>query len=359
MRRRRSSQSSPVRDRAGVTTLAFAGAGHISAVHGLAAQATANVTITKVASRTPARAAERAEQMGAQAATYADLPGGADVVLVCTPPAEHVADVIQALQGDAAVIVEKPMTTTLDDADRLVEAAAARGGAVGYAENLAFAPVVVKARAMIGQLGPIHHLDVRVLQERPNWGDFLTDVWGGGVLFDLGPHPIAVAMLLAAPARPVHVVGHLAGATDIAADEHAEITIKFDSGLAARVVVSWREPSRDARVWDLQAASASGVLRMELVPDPGLEIDGEPVALPAPRSDLPSPRLEQMGYTGQLETFIADFAAGREPEMSAAFGRDVLEVICAGYSSAGNGGRPIALPFTGHRHRTPQQLWLD
>ena len=344
---------------AAVTTLAFSGAGHISTVHGLAAQAAADLTITKVASRTWEHAVERAEQMGAAPCTYADLPGGAEVVFVCTPPAQHVTDVIQALQGGAAAIVEKPLATTLDDADRLVEAAAASGGRLGYAENLAFAPAVVEARRRIGDIGAIHHLDVRVQQERPNWGDFLTDAWGGGVLFDLGPHPVGVALLLAAPAKPTHVTCHLAGAADIAADEHAELTVTFDSGLSAHFVVSWREPSRESRVWNLQAASGTGVLRLELVPNLSLEINGEPLELPAPRPDLPSPLLEQMGYTGQLATFASDFAAGREPEMSAAFGRDVLELICAAYSSAGNGGRSVALPFTGHRHRTPQQLWLD
>src|SRR3546814_7830930 len=38
-------------------------------------------------------------------------------------------------------------------------------------------------------------LEVRALQPRPTWGDFMTESWAGGVLFDLGAHPVAIALL--------------------------------------------------------------------------------------------------------------------------------------------------------------------
>lgn len=340
-------------------TLAFCGAGHITAVHAMAAVAARDVTVTHVASRTWEHAAARAETLGAVPCGYPDLPAGAGTVLVCTPPAQHVTDAMQALQAGAAVIVEKPITTTLDDADRLVEASDQAGGRIGYAENLAFAPAIVRARRRVGELGALHLLDLRVEQGRPTWGDFLTEVWGGGALFDLGAHPVAVALLLAAPAVPVSVRAQLDGAPDIAVDEHAEVTITFDTGLRAHVTVSWRAHSDAERVWDLQAASDTGVLRVELSPNLALEIDGEPVPLPAPRGDLPSPKLEQMGYAPQLESLLDDFDAGRTPEMGARFGRQVLDLICAAYSSAGHDGRDEPLPFTGPRDRTPLQLWTD
>ncbi len=336
------------------TSLAFAGAGRITVIHGLAAQASPGVTITKVASRTPTSAAERAGQMGAEPCTYAELPAGADVVFVASPPAQHAEHVIEALQGGAAVIVEKPLTTTLDDADRLVTAAAASGGRVGYAENLAFAPAVVLARTHLDALGAPHYIEARALSVRPDWGSFLTEGWGGGVLFDLGVHPIALVLLLAGDARPVSVSARLEGAADIPVDEHAEVTVTFDTGMRASITASWRHPDH---VWDLEAASASGVVRVELLPNLALEVDGEAVAIPAPRPDLPAPQLEQMGYTGQLATFLADFAAGREPEMNPTFGRDVLDLVCGAYASAGHDGTPEPLPFTGPRDTTPLHLW--
>ncbi len=66
--------------------------------------------------------------------------------------------------------------------------------------------------------------------------------------------------------------------------------------------------------------------------------------------------LEQYGYVGQLRALVADLAAARQPFMSVAFGRLVLDVVCAAYASART-GEPEALPFTGRRDLTPLQLW--
>ena len=340
-----------------MTTLAFSGAGSITAVHGMAAKATPDVTVTAVASRTEARAAERAGQLGARACGYDDLPGGADVVFVTSAPAAHALGVMQALQGGAAAIVEKPLATTLTDADRIVAAAEAVGGRVGYAENLAYAPIVRRLLDRRASLGRLAHLDARAIQPAPDWGGFLEATWGGGVLFDLGPHPVALVLLMARPGRPVSVSATLARHEAGEVDDHAEVSITFDTGLVARVEASWRGTG-ETTVWDLQAAGDTGVLRLELVPTPALEADGEPCPLPAPRGDVPEPRLEQMGYTVQLETMIDDFARGREPLMSAAFGRQVLDVICGAYAAAG-AGEPVALPFAGRRDATPLALWRD
>lgn len=337
-----------------MTTIALAGSGMIASVHALAAHLADDLEVTAVASRTAANAEKLAAQSRARAVAPDDLPAGADLVVVATPPANHVDASIAALQAGAAVVVEKPLATTLADADRLVEAAAATGGRVGYAENLAFAPVFTAALRHAAAMGPVHHLDTHVLQDRPAWGGFLQADWGGGVLFDLGAHPIALALLLAAPARPVSVSCRLHGAADIDVDDLAEVTLSFSSGLHASIDVSWRAP---ATVWDLQTASADGTLRVELLPELVLEVSGEPVALPAVDPALPAPQIIQFGYLDQLESFAADFAAGREPAMSASFGRDVLDVVCGAYASARHHGRLETLPFTGRRDRTPLELW--
>jgi myo-inositol 2-dehydrogenase/D-chiro-inositol 1-dehydrogenase len=331
-----------------VTRLALAGAGRISVVHALAAQAL-GVPIEAIASRSSERARKRSKELGARAVSYEDLPAGADVVVVATPPARHAADALHALAAGATVLVEKPLCTTLDDADLLVTAAADR---LVYAENLAFAPVIDRAVELTAGLGLIDHLEVRALQERPDWGDFLTAGWGGGALFDLGVHPLAVALLVAAPASVVEVTASLSGADDIDVDEHAEVALRFDSGLVARVETSWRAESP---VWDLQVASPTGVVRAELVPAISLEHNGEPVALPAARPGV-IPELDAFGYVRQLEATIA-VAQGSTSAMTAAVGRRLLDIVCAAYASAGRDGQPEPVPFRGPRDRTPLQLW--
>jgi len=341
-----------------MTRIGFAGAGHIAIVHGLAATAIPGASMVKVASRTPARADELARQMRAAACDYDQVALGVDVVVVSTPPARHVADALAALDAGAAVVVEKPLATTLADADRLLSADAAAGHRVGYAENLAFSPVVLRAVSMARSIGALRHADARMLQGRPNWGDFLTEGWGGGVLFDLGAHPLALILLLA-DAVPggddavTSVRAQLRGEPDVLVDTWAEVTLDFASGLSARVEASWQSPSA---VVDLQAASDDGVVRAELRPQIAVERDGRPLALPPVRDDV-DPRLVQFGYLGQLEDFFADFATGTAPTIGVAFGALVLELTCAAYASAASGGAPVAIPFEGPRDRTPLRIW--
>jgi predicted dehydrogenase len=341
--------------------LALAGAGRITIVHGLAARDVPGLTITRVASRTPATAKERAGQVGGQPCTYAELPAGADAVLVATPPGCHAADARQAMAAGVHVLVEKPLATTLADADELVELSQAGGHALTYGENLAFAPVVLASIAAAERLrasGPLRHLEVRALQGRPDWGGFLHAEWGGGVLFDLGVHPLAVALLLAGgDAQVVAVRARLDGAPDIDVDEYAEVELIFADGLVGRVVTSWRaaEPQ-----WDLQVASDTGVVRADLIPHLTLEVDGEPVDLPPIAASVDLPQIHQFGYVAQLASFAAAADGSghhTEPAMGAPFGRIMLELVCAASVSARLGGADVALPFTGPRDRTPLELW--
>ncbi|MDP2291334.1 MAG: hypothetical protein Q8M22_09095, partial [Actinomycetota bacterium] len=102
-------------------------------------------------------------------------------------------------------------------------------------------------------------------------------------------------------------------------------------------------------------AGQSGVLRADILPTQSLEHNGNPV--PVPTSSAPVPALEQLGYAAQLQALVDDVAAGREPIMNAAFGRQVLKVVLAAYASAGRRGNEVELPFTGSPDLTPLQLW--
>ena len=172
-----------------VPRVALYGAGMISRAHGAAA-AFSGLPVTAVASRSAERAAERAAEFGARAVAYGDLPGDADIVVVSTPPQCHAADAIRMLDAGAAVLLEKPMCRTLDEADALVAAAAAHGHRLLYGENLAYAPGVHELLARVPSLGELTHLEVRSLRSLPTWCDFTSDEWGGGALFDLGVHPL-------------------------------------------------------------------------------------------------------------------------------------------------------------------------
>ncbi|CAB4557725.1 unannotated protein [freshwater metagenome] len=329
--------------------LAFAGAGTISVVHAMAAAAV-EAEIVAVASRTSERATERAGQVGAAVVAFEDLPAGADAVVVCTPPDRHTADTLQALRARAVVLVEKPLATTLAEADAIVDA----GGQVIYAENLAFSPLVVATNELVRGIGAPNFIEIRQLSPRPSWGEFLDPARGGGVLFDLGSHAVALALLLAGADAPVSVEATMSHSADIDVDDAAEVLITFASGMRARIETNWTNPHA---VWDIQVSSDSGVVRTELMPQPGIEHNGEPVALPALASAA-DPHLEHYGYIDQMLT-LRDVVGGAPSPIDARFGRRVLDVLSAAYAAARKPGSSVSLPFSGPRNRTPHQLWSD
>ncbi|MEI7887013.1 MAG: Gfo/Idh/MocA family oxidoreductase [Actinomycetes bacterium] len=333
-------------------SVALAGAGYIAVVHALAAES-AHLKVTAVASANGKSARHLAGELDARKVTPAALPAGADFLIVATPPDQHAALAVQGLQAGASVLVEKPLATTLAEADLIVDAArkaALSGATLRCAENLLHAPIWNQASFIRADLGTLTHLSLRTLQPPPDWGHFAEPLTAGGVLFDLGPHPLALAVGFAN--EPVVAVSaELVSARADGADDQASVCLRFASGLTATLEISWVS---EFTIWDAQASSASGVLRIELIPEVLLEHNGEPVKilLRHPQAD---PTLEQFGYVDQLLNLVSQDADS--PGQTAEQARAILEIICASYFSASLDGEEVALPFTGDRTLTPLQLW--
>ena len=106
------------------TTLraAVLGTGFIGTVHAHAVLA-AGARLVAVAASTPGRAADAARRLGAERAGDAEEVAAADdvdVVHVATPDALHAPLARRALAAGKAVVCEKPLATTLDDARTLL-----------------------------------------------------------------------------------------------------------------------------------------------------------------------------------------------------------------------------------------------
>jgi myo-inositol 2-dehydrogenase / D-chiro-inositol 1-dehydrogenase len=308
--------------------------------------------------------AAAAQACGYQVVTVSldDLVSGrvhVDAVVVTAPPQLHADAVVAFLARGVTTLVETPLCRTLAEADAMVAASDSGGARLVYAESLAHAPVVRALLARIPVLGSLTHLEVRALQGPPRHGLSTSDDWGGGVLFDLGVHPLAVALLCAnasGAGRPTSVSARLNCGLGDRRDEHAEVRLQFSTGLSATVVSTWTggpEP-----VWDAQLASSAGVLRAEMLPRPSLEMNGDQVSSQLSAATSP---IEYLGYLAQMRDLIGIGSSSgsrhESPAMSAAFGRFVLEVVCASYLSAGCGGTSVNLPFSGDRDRTPLQHW--
>ena len=108
----------------------------------------------------------------------------------------------------------------------------------------------------------------------------------------------------------------------------------------------------------MQAASKTGVMRAELLPTLLLEHNGDEIPIAPVTGSIP--QLEQYGYVAQLEAFLVAFGGHSRPLMDAAFGRDVLDVVCAAYASAREGGAAVsrALQWRSRQDAAPALAWL-
>jgi predicted dehydrogenase len=125
-----------------------------------------------------------------------------DVVLVAVPNFLHADCTIAALERDISVLVEKPMTRTLEEAEDLVAAERDSEGTVMVGFTMAFRPgfEAVAERVHDGEFGDVFEMDCRLVRRRgiPQLGSWFTqkEASGGGALIDVGVHLLGASMYL-------------------------------------------------------------------------------------------------------------------------------------------------------------------
>jgi predicted dehydrogenase len=179
--------------------VAIVGTGMIGAVHRRAALL-AGAVVRGVSASSPERGAEVAEAWDVPRA-YRDIGEAladpqVQVVHVCTPNHLHRAMAQAALEAGKHVICEKPLATTLHDAEALSALAASAGLVATVPFVYRYHPVVREARARIarGDLGPLRLIHGSYLQDwllDPASNNWRVDPALGGasrVFADIGSH---------------------------------------------------------------------------------------------------------------------------------------------------------------------------
>lgn len=179
--------------------VAIVGTGMIGAVHRRAALM-AGAVVRGVAASSPERARDVAQAWGAGRG-YAGIEEvvadpQVQVVHICTPNHLHRAMTEAALEAGKHVVCEKPLATTLDDAQALAALAAAKGLVATVPFVYRYHPVVREARARIaqGELGPLRLIHGSYLQDwllDPASNNWRVDPALGGasrVFADIGSH---------------------------------------------------------------------------------------------------------------------------------------------------------------------------
>ena len=133
----------------------------------------------------------------------ADL-SGFDAVLIATPVQSHIDYATKAVEGGCHVLIEKPLSHSLDGIDELDKLAKEKGKVVGAAFVQKNHPIIGKTKELIdsGELGKICLARFFTAQYlpyyRPDYKDtyFVKMAMGGGVILDWTPHTINLVCYL-------------------------------------------------------------------------------------------------------------------------------------------------------------------
>ena len=128
-----------------------------------------------------------------------DVWDGIDVLVVAAPNRAHLPLALSAFERDVAVVMDKPMASSLEDAQRMVDA----GGRLTVFQNRRWDGDFLTLRSQIerGELGKVTRLESRFERFRPEvdasgWRELADAAEGGGLLLDLGAHLVDQARVL-------------------------------------------------------------------------------------------------------------------------------------------------------------------
>lgn len=168
----------------------------------------------------------------------------ADAVLVCSPPAGHVAQAMKGLQAGAHVFIEKPLSDRMDGVEALRDEVAKRQAVVQVGYNLRFHPAIQKLKELVEAraVGKILWAHVEAGSYLPDWRpwqDYRKSYTarrelGGGILLD-GSHEIDyMTWLFGAPRELACMADHVSE-LEVNVEDCATILMRFADGTRADV----------------------------------------------------------------------------------------------------------------------------
>lgn len=167
---------------------------------------------------------------------------GLDAVVISTPPATHYQIAKECLEHNLNVLVEKPITLKSEDAEELIELAAAKGLTlmVGHTFEYNSAVHAMKEYIDSGELGDIYYLDAA----RLNLGLFQPN---SNVMWDLAPHDISILLYLLGK-KPISVSAHGMPCVYEGIFDVAYLNLVFPDKISAHIHVSWLDPCKVRRI---------------------------------------------------------------------------------------------------------------
>lgn len=221
-------------------SIALIGAGRMGQAHARVLASLQQVKIRAVADNTPATAAEVAARFGAAVKPFEGILDDEDIraLIITTPTPTHAELVSRAARAGKAVFVEKPLASSLEQAEQVVRVVRETGVPcqVGFQRRYDPAYANAKRRVEAGELGRLETFRAISRDPFPPRLEFLKT--SGGMLVDMGIHDFDSARFFFGEVSEVYAVG--AALRDPSLAEYglydlAVATLKFESGALGTV----------------------------------------------------------------------------------------------------------------------------
>jgi len=197
-----------------------------------------------------------------------------EIVLVCSPPCEHVRQAIVAIEAGADVFIEKPVSDSIERLDQLASEVRTRQAVVQVGYNLRFHPPIQKLKELVEQnaVGKIRwgqiHAGSYLPEWRP-WQDYRRNYTsqrerGGGIILD-GSHELDYVLWLFGVPVELICMGGKVSQLEINVEDCATMLLRFPNGAQLDVHVDFVQRSytrgctlageQGRLVWDFKANS--------------------------------------------------------------------------------------------------------
>lgn len=270
-----------------------------------------------------------------------------DAVVVVTPVWTHYALAKAALENGKHVLVEKPFTSTVDQAKEVIDLADKKCRQVMVDHTFLFTGAVRKIKQLVddGALGGLYYYD----STRVNLGLFQHDV---NVIWDLAPHDLSI-MDYVIGQKPEYVAAngqsHLNGLADL-----AYLTLYFSDKIIAHINVNWLSPVK------VRTTLIGGEKKMlvwnDLEPDEKVRVYDKGVSVEGGESsvyellvsyrsgDMWAPKVEQTeALTAEAQYFVDCVERNQRPFNDGLAGLRVVEILEAADVSLSRRGEPVRI----------------
>jgi predicted dehydrogenase len=311
----------------------------------------ANCTVSMVADGRPERLAHLAKAFpsvkrvseGEEIIKSPDV----DAVVIATPVFTHYALAKKALENGKHVLIEKPMTSSVAEADELINLAAQKNLLLMVDHTFLYTGAIQKMKEIIDNqvIGTPRYFD----SARINLGLFQPDV---NVLWDLAPHDISILIYLINK-KPASINATGISHTKNSIENIAYMTVNYDSDFIAHFNCSWTSPVKVRQT--LIGGDKKMIVYNDLEPSEKVRVydtgynhktdeDKNMIMVDYRTGDVYIPKLSsQEALAGVANDFIQSIISQMEPLANAFLGMKVVQILEASQTSIKNNGKEVKI----------------